>query len=115
MVNVESDIYECVDLRTGKSSRFDVSMLKSYVNAAEVDPVAAAGLDEDEYLVKSVKNHQLRSGKKYNRKGYYFLVEFVDGAEDWLPYLEVRDLEAFGVYLRGQGELCRLLKLDVPL
>ena len=90
-------------------------MLKGYTSASEVDPVAVAGLDEDEYLVRSVKGHQLRSGKKHNRKGYYFLVEFADGSEDWLPYLEVRDLEAFGVYLKGQGELCRLLKLDVPL
>ncbi len=78
-------------------SKFDVSMLKPYVNAAEVDPVAVAGLDEDEYLVRSVKAHQLRGGKKQNRKGYYFLVEFADGSEDWLPYLEVRDLEAFGI------------------
>jgi hypothetical protein len=103
VVGSESNLYECMDLRTGKVTKFDVSMLRSFVGAADVDPVAVAGMDEDEFVVRSVKSHRLEGTKKRNRTYYYFLVEFVDGSEEWLPYMEVRELEAFGEYLKGKG------------
>ncbi len=102
VVDSVENIYECIDLRTGKVSKFDVSMLRPFVSS----DVVVARMDEDGYLVRSIKSHHLGGTKPKNRTHYSFLIEFVDGSEEWLPYLDVRDLAAFEVYLRSQvGEV----------
>ena len=110
----EANIYQCMDLRTGQLLKFDVSALRKFECAPGVDPVAVAGWDEDEFVVDSILSHELKGTKVRNRTHYYFRVKFVDGSEDVLPYMEVRDLEAFDTYLRNHRDFARLLRLEVP-
>jgi hypothetical protein len=70
-------------------------------------------MDEGEYLVEAIVAHRLEGTKKKNRTHYYFLVKFEDGEEEWIPYWEVRELEAFDLYLRNHPDLARLLKFEV--
>jgi hypothetical protein len=88
--------------------------LKLFKCPPHVDPVTVAGMDEGEYLVHSIVAHRLEGTKRKNRTHYYFLVKFEDGEEEWIPYWEVRDLEAFDLYLRNHQDLARLLKFEVP-
>lgn len=108
-----SNIYECLDFRTGKVVKFDVSILKKFEVSPGVDPTAVAGLDEDEFVVDSILGHVLKGKNKRNKTHYYFNVRFEDGTEDLIPYMEVRELEVFDVYLRNHPDFAKLLRLDV--
>jgi hypothetical protein len=108
-----ANIYNCLNLRTKKMVQLDVSSLKLFKCPPHVDPVAVAGMDEGEYLVEAIVAHRLEGTKKKNRTHYYFLVKFEDGEEEWIPYWEVRELEAFDLYLRNHPDLARLLKFEV--
>ncbi len=77
------------------------------------DPVAVAGQDEGEYVVKEIVGRRLEGNKKTNKTHWYFKVKFEDGSEDWLPYMEVRDLEAFEKYLGNHVAFAGMLKLRV--
>jgi hypothetical protein len=110
----DANIYNCVNLRTNKNVQLDVSFLKLFKCPPHVDPVTVAGMDEGEYLVHSIVAHRLEGTKRKNRTHYYFLIKFEDGEEEWIPYWEVRDLEAFDLYLRNHQDLARLLKFEVP-
>jgi hypothetical protein len=106
--------YGCSDLRTGELHQFDVSSLRLFECPDDVDPLEVAAMDEGEYVVDCILNHRLEGTKKKNRTHYYFLVKFQDGGEEWIPYMEVRDLEVFTDYLRNHPDLARVLRLDVP-
>jgi hypothetical protein len=103
----------CKDLCTQVVHPFDISTLRLFHCPPDIDPVTIAGMDEDEFLVKSILSHRLEGEKKKNKTHYYFEVLFADGTKDWLPYMEVKDLEAFGVYLQSNPELVKLLKLKL--
>ncbi len=111
--SLESNIYRCVDLRNGKVLEFDVSSLRLFKCPAGVDPISIAGMDESEFRVDAVLKHKLEGLNRKNKTHYYFLVKFQDGEEDWLPYMEVRELEAFGKYLQDHSDFARLLKLKI--
>jgi hypothetical protein len=67
--------------------------------------LTVAGMDEREYLVHSIVAHRLEGTKRKNRTHSYFLVKFEDGEEEWIPYWEVRDLEAFDLDLRTSAQI----------
>ena len=77
------------------------------------DPLVIAGFDEDEFKVDAVIDHRLEGNNKKNKTHYYFLVKFDDESEEWLPYMEVRELEAFENYLKDHLDLVRQLKLKI--
>ena len=108
-----ANIYKCTDLCTQKKVLLDVTTLKLFNCAPGVDPLVVAGLDESEFVVESILGHRLEGDKKKNKTHYYFLVKFQDGEEEWLPYMEVRELEVFSTYLKSQPALVRLLKLKI--
>jgi hypothetical protein len=67
------------------------------------DPVEVAQVDNDEYRVQEIVDHV---GKK--KKDLQFRVRWCGyGPEDdsWLPYSEVRDLQAMDVYLKSHPGL----------
>ena len=94
----EANIYTCKDLRTNAEFQFDVTALKLFVCPPNVQPVTIAGMDEDEFVVRSILDHRLEGENKKLKTHYYFKVLFSDNTEDWLPYFEVRNLEAFEEY-----------------
>jgi hypothetical protein len=50
----------------------------------------------------------LEGNKKQNKTHWYYQVNFKDGSEDWLPYLEVRELqEALNEYLNDHQDFAR--------
>jgi hypothetical protein len=106
---------ELCQLENQQECPVGVSSLKLFKCPPHVDPVTVAGsMDEGEYLVHSIVAHRLEGPKRKNRTNYYFLVKFEDGEEEWIPYWEVRDREAFDLYLRNHQDLARLLKFEVP-
>mmetsp|Transcript_7130 Transcript_7130/g.7480 ORF Transcript_7130/g.7480 Transcript_7130/m.7480 type:complete len:1037 (-) Transcript_7130:831-3941(-) len=105
--------YECEDLRTKKMKYFYISVMRSFSCPDGVDPIEVAGIDEDEFKVRAVVDHRLEGSNKKNKTHYYFLVKFEDGEEEWLPYMEVRELEAFEKYLQDHMGLVRELKLKI--
>jgi hypothetical protein len=110
---VFANVYEIEDLRTKKKVCRDVSSLRSFVCPEGVDPLVVAGQDEGEYVVRSIEGRRLEGKKKNNKTHWYFLVKFDDETEDWLPYMEVRDLEVFEGYLRNHRDFAKMLKLKV--
>jgi hypothetical protein len=64
-------------------------------------------------MVQSIEGHRLEGKKKTNKTDWYFKVKFDDGSEDWLPYMEVRELQAFEEYLRNHRSFAKMLKLVV--
>jgi hypothetical protein len=110
---IHANIYECLDLRTKKVVQFDVSSLRKFVCPPGVDPVSVAGIDEGEYIVDSILQHRLQGTNKKSKTHYYFLVRFSDGGEEWIPYMEVKDLEAFSTYLHNHQDFARQLKLKL--
>lgn len=108
-----ANVYEIEDLRTQKKLFRDVSVLRSFTCADGVDPMSVAGQDEGEYVVESIIGHRLEGNKKQNKTHWYYKVKFKDGTEDWLPYFEVRDLEAFNEYLKDHRDFAKKLKMKV--
>ncbi len=105
--NVSGNTYSCLDLRTRLVHQFDVSTLHGYDVGPDVDPTEIAALDADEDVVDSIVDHRAPSRRK---KDLSFLVRFKDGTEHWLPYLEVRRLAAFQVYLDTHADFAVMFK-----
>ncbi len=108
-----ANVYEIEDLRTKKKLCRDVSSLRSFVCPQGVDPLTIAGQDEGENIVRSISGHRLEGKKKKNKTHWYFVVKFEDETEDWLPYIEVRELQAFGQYIGNHRDFARMLNLRV--
>ena len=108
-----ANIYESMDLRTKKVGQFAVISFRRFVCPPGVDPVSVAGMDEGEYIVDSILQHRLEGQDKRNKTHNYFLVRFSDAGKEWIPYIEIRDLEAFSTYLHNHQDLARLLKLKL--
>ena len=72
------------------------SSLRAYICPEGVDPLAVAAQDEGKYVVREVVGHRLEGKNK-----------FEDETEEWLPYMEVRDLQAFEEYIRNHRDFAR--------
>jgi hypothetical protein len=100
--------YDCLDLRTRQIHQFDVSRLRLFTCPEDVDPLSIASLDVDEDVVDRILSHE--KGKK-GKRSHKFLVQFTDGTEHWLPYEEVKDLQALDAYLHTKPLVRSDLKL----
>jgi len=109
VVGSKGNIYSLENLCTKKIHQYDVSRLKKFVVREGVDPLVIAAQDRDEAIVKEILDHNIEH--KGKRKTYSFLVEFEDGDQQWLPYMECRDLAALDAYLLKNPNAKRDLKL----
>jgi len=107
------NVYEVEDLRNKKKLRFNSVDLKRFNCPSNIDPINIAARDESEYVVKEILDHKLEGKNKKNKTHYYFLVEFEDESKEWLPYLEVRELQAFDIYLQNHQDFAKMLKLKI--
>lgn len=112
---VDGSTVVCQDLRTQKLLTFHISRLRPYDVSRTDDPQAVAAVDENEFVVDSIVAHRLSGGgnpKKRKGKRNVTDLEFrvrwagYEPDEDtWLPYANVRDLEALDVYASTHPEL----------
>jgi hypothetical protein len=103
VVAVKGSLFSCQDLLSLKVTDYHASRLKLYDMALTPDPVSVAAADIDEWKVEAIIDH-VGNGKK----DWQFRVrwEGYDQADDsWLPYSEVRDLEALDVYAKSHPGL----------
>jgi hypothetical protein len=84
---------------TGKEMVLHVSTLRPYDDGMHEDPRALCGMDQLETVVDRIKAHRPEPLPRQLKAGE-FLVLFTDGTEQWLPYIAVRSLEAYEVYMR---------------
>jgi hypothetical protein len=93
----------CQDLLTLKSTDYHVSRLRRYDMSLTADPVDIAAKDADEWKVEAIVEHV-----GSNKRNLQFRVRWEGfGHEDdtWLPYADVRDLQALDAYGREHPEL----------
>jgi hypothetical protein len=97
---VSSGIYLIQDLRTRQTKQAAATRLKRAFIADE-DPVAVAAEDRREYPVEAILDHEVKGNGKQLAQ-WTFLVRWrhCEPHDDmWLPYKEVKDLEALDRYL----------------
>ncbi|KAG9393502.1 Chromo (CHRromatin Organization MOdifier) domain [Carpediemonas membranifera] len=93
-----NDIYEVINPATRRTQTYHATRLRRFVSNGLLTDIELVAMDEDSYLVQEILAH--RGGP--NKTSFEFLIRWDGyGAEDdqWLPYLEVRDLEALDYYL----------------
>ena len=66
-------------------------------------------MDDDSDPVDKIVDYHI--GTPRRKKTYDFLVRFRSGIERWLPYMEVRHLEALDKYLQDHPEAKQNLRL----
>lgn len=109
VVQGKGNIYTCQNLCTGEKEEFDVSVLRLFELASDADPLTVAAMDDDSDPVDKIIDYHI--GTPRRKKTYDFLVRFRSGVERWLPYMEVRHLEALDKYLQDNSEAKQNLKL----
>ena len=87
------------DLTGGPEKTVDVSRLKHFIVAPDVDVQSVAAADLGEAQVQAVLGHR---GTSRNRKDLQFHIQWTDGDETWETWERVRRLEAVDTYIRGQ-------------
>ncbi len=120
VVKTNRSQYYLTDLVTGTTIDRHSTFLKPYVHSDKnVSPFQVAMRDKQEYLVHSLVAHRLVSdiAGKNNKTSYEFKVRWLGYTaldDTWLPWKEVRDLEAMDIYLRNNKDLAKLIreKLD---
>eukprot|EP00762_Andalucia_godoyi_P006148 ANDGO_01702.mRNA.1 hypothetical protein ABB37_10147 len=96
----------CQDLLSREVRAYHVSRLRLYNADRTENPIEISGVDNDTYEVEKIVDHRVPASKK--KRDYTFQVRWKGyGQEDdsWLPFEEVKDLEALDVYLRGHPKL----------
>jgi hypothetical protein len=105
----QGNIFTLRDLNTLKSENVDVEEIKMFETtdgSTVTDLADISAQDFDEVRVEVITDYRLReiserSGKgKPGKKDYEFLVKFVDGSLEWLPYMSVRHCEKLDLYFR---------------
>lgn len=96
--------YLCTHLATGKEARYDITRLREYIDDDLVDDIEVASFDNQEDIVKGIKDHRLKKGKKESTKGSWeFEVVWTDNDKEWLNYHDVKNTEAFERYVQSKG------------
>jgi len=102
------DLFELQDLISNKLLTVHISRMRSFHTAPETTcqlVVAQAGVVAEEVVVEAIIDHR---GNPRARTKMEFLVHWAgyDSSEDeWLPWKDVRDLEALDKYSKEHPEL----------
>jgi len=98
-----SNTYECQDLRTKKISIYpSVKMKRFYFNPDTTNPLVEAAKDHEEYEVQEILEHR-KNGNANKLNNFEFKIRwknYQESDDSWLPYKEVRQLEALDNYLK---------------
>eukprot|EP00762_Andalucia_godoyi_P006033 ANDGO_00041.mRNA.1 hypothetical protein ABB37_10147 len=103
VVSRNGNIYTCQDLTSLRTNDLHVSRLKPYDMTSTEDALQIASVDSDEYVVESIVEHRGKS-----KRDFEFRVRWSGyNADDdsWLPYSEVRELEALETYLSDRPSI----------
>lgn len=107
VVEVDGNTYHCQDLASLKVIPFHISRLKLFDASRCPDPTALASVDKDEWVVETILDHRgPQSGRPKTKLEFKVRWKGFEPEDDsWLPYSEVRDLEALDVYSSHHPEL----------
>ena len=106
------DIFMVLDLVTQKSLRFHVDRLRPFhmeENSADPEALEVASWDQEAFVVESIVDH---TGSPRTKQKMRFKVRWLgyEEFEDaWLPWREVKDLQALDLYIADHAELKNLL------
>ena len=103
VVSSQGSLHSCQDLQTLKLHDLHVSRLKFYDASRTDNPVEVAQVDTDEWEVDRIVEHRGRT-----KKNYEFRVRWknFDASDDsWLPWGDVKDLEALDEYFKAHPDL----------
>jgi len=89
------------DLTNDVRQEYDVSRLRVFLVAANVDPKAVATADLGEAEVDSILDHR---GSARQRASLEFLVRWSDGEETWEMWEQVKKLAEIDQYIRAHPE-----------
>ncbi|KAG9394802.1 Chromo (CHRromatin Organization MOdifier) domain [Carpediemonas membranifera] len=79
------------------------SRLVEYDDSLAFDDLTVASLDDDTFEVEAITGH--RGGPTKSSLEFLVAWDGYPGADEWLPYREVRDLEALDIYAEAHPEL----------
>jgi hypothetical protein len=119
VVKTNRSQYYLTDLVTGSTIDRHSSFLKPYIhNDKNISPFEIAMKDKLEYIVDKIISHRLVSDIAgiNNKTNYEFKIRWLGYTKDddtWLPWKEVRDLEAMDTYLRENKSFAKLIKEKV--
>jgi hypothetical protein len=101
----DGDRYSLRNLVTGRKTDFHVQLLKPFLYDERVTvPLEVAIKEHDEYLVEQIIDHRYAVRINGRPRGLECLVRWVGYQEQsWEPLVNVRKLEQFHIYARGNG------------
>ena len=102
---VSDALYKCQNLRDKKVETYAAARLKRCWLAVDDDPVVHAGMDKHEYPVEAIVDHYSSGPTKAS---FWFQVRWKNygPADDhWMPYKEIKDLEALARYLEAHPDV----------
>jgi hypothetical protein len=107
VVEVKGNTYVCQDLCTHKVVSFHISRLKAYNMDSTPDVTAVAAVDQDEWEVEEIVDHRgPKHGRPKSKLEFRVRWKGFEPEEDtWLPYAEVRELQALDAYTANHPEL----------
>ena len=110
---VSDDVYKCRDIISNKILTFHVDRLREFKVSPSVLPyelIEWAAIDKDEFLVEGIIEHR-GSGKSGDPLEFRIRWEGYGPEEDtWLPYREVKDLEALDEYESRVPDVLRYVR-----
>ncbi len=98
-----NDVYTLLSATSGQERTYHGSRLRRYDASMTPDLRLVAATDDNSYLVECIVEHKTGPTKT----AWSFLVRW-DGypdCDEWLPYSEVKDLEALDDYLEANPDL----------
>jgi hypothetical protein len=109
VVSRHGNAYTVKNLVTGGTNVYDISRLKIFDDTRCENVLDEAAKEMGEWVVQAIVDHR-GTNTRAKRGQMQFLVEWVGypGEDSWLPYAEVKDLEALALYARrttGLGNL----------
>jgi hypothetical protein len=110
-----SQTYLCQDLLTLEITPYFVDRLKRYNLREGVSPAEAALVDRDEWFVEQVISHRYENRPKSQMEFRVRWLGYTSDFDSWLPWNQVRKLEALQRYVESKPKLrAKLFEDGVP-
>lgn len=102
IVEKQSDsLYLCQDLTTKKTMQIPADRMKRFFLNDSTDPVEVAAADKDEFPVEAIIDHYCAGSKLASCTFQVRWKNYGPADDSWLPYSEVKKLEALDKYLEA--------------